>query len=95
MSAPEVPTIDQMQATYDSFCAAVDREDTLGATIYATVCADHVAKLLEAKPLFIAAQEMYEALKSIAGCKAFTCDCGIPEEVFASIEAAITKAEGK
>lgn len=51
MNAPEVPTIDEMQATYDMFSAAVDREDTLGATIYAAVCADHVAKLLKAKPL--------------------------------------------
>lgn len=45
------PTMDEMQATYDAFCAAVDREDLLGAQVYAAVCADHVAKLLKAKRL--------------------------------------------
>lgn len=95
MSAQELPTIDEMQATYDKFCAAVDREDTLGASIYAAVCADHVAKLIKAKPMVTAAQEMYEALKSVIECKAFACDCGIPEEVFESAESAIAKAEGR
>jgi hypothetical protein len=45
--------------------------------------------------LIAAAPELYEALKSILGCQAFTCDCGIPEEVFDSAEAAIAKAEGR
>jgi hypothetical protein len=93
--SPEVPTIDEMQANYDKFCAAVDRDDTLAATLYAAVCADHVAKLLTAPPVFTAAPEMYEALKSILGCKGFACDCGIPEEVFSSVAAAIDKAEGR
>lgn len=77
-----------------STCVAVVYGD--GAPeIMARVIASPGLPVMPNAHLIAAAPEMYEALKSIAGCKAFTCDCGIPEEVFDSVEAALAKAEGR
>ncbi len=96
MSAQELPTIDEMQATYDKFSAAVDREDTLGATIYAAVCAGHVAKLLKAKPLFAIAPDLLAALKAICpeNPPHVGCECGQCAPIMLALTA-IANAEGK
>lgn len=95
LEVSSVPTIDEMQATYDMFSAAVDREDTLGATIYAAVCADHVAKLLKARPLITAAPDLLESLRELSSICGNRLPIGSFSEQQAKALAAIAKAEGK